>query len=375
VPVLAIAHHPQVARSGERIVLDSITEVSRLAPSFATGPLDDPFVSRQPIMLRRLARGAVEIGNPHGVELAIAGVTLAAGETRRIADDELADGIDLLLGDRVVLWFALDDADVKSDEAYGLVGDSPCMYELRAEIRAAAAQDGPVLITGETGVGKELVARALHAASTRSAGPLVVVNVAAIPAAVAAAELFGHERGAFTGAGDRRAGYFERAAGGVLFLDEIGELPDAVQPVLLRALESGEIQPIGGQPRRIDGTDDESGKVWHYPRHSTRRASAKRPRPRSRMAPIRSTQPFVDGPRLRDCNLDLEAETTYDACLACGEGAATTPTSPRAGWFRKPVIRSWLRAKRIAARASCNDRVRMISMSVAVRVDKLRGLP
>jgi two-component system nitrogen regulation response regulator GlnG len=126
------------------------------------------------------------------------------------------------------------------------------MRDLRDAIRDAASRSDPVLIAGETGAGKELVARALHASGARASGPFVAVNVAAIPSAVAAAELFGHERGAFTGAGERRTGHVERAAGGVLFLDEIGELPEAIQPVLLRALESGEIQPIGGTPRHVD---------------------------------------------------------------------------------------------------------------------------
>ncbi|HEY5926903.1 MAG TPA: sigma 54-interacting transcriptional regulator [Kofleriaceae bacterium] len=250
-PVLVIAHHPRLARAGERVVLDTTTELSRLAPAFATGSLDDPFVSRQPIVLRRLAHG-IEISNPHGVEVAVRGAQLRTDEICRVEDAELEHGIDIVLGGRIVLWLALDDPHAAGGDDLGLIGQSAGMRALRDDIRAAATLDTPVLIVGETGVGKELVARALHAASARANGPLVVVNVAAIPAAVAAAELFGHERGSFTGAGDKRAGYFERAAGGTLFLDEIGELPDAIQPMLLRALETGEIQPIGGQPRRVE---------------------------------------------------------------------------------------------------------------------------
>jgi len=245
-PVLVIAHHPQLARVGEQVVLDAVTELSRLAPAFSTGPLDDPFVSRQPITLRRV-RAGIEIANPHDVPLEVGGAPVR--DARRVAADELARGIDIVLGGRVVLWLGYDAAD---DADLGLVGRSAAMGALRDEVRAAARLDTAVLVTGETGVGKELVAHALHAQSARAKGPLVVVNVAAIPAAVAASELFGHERGAFTGAGDKRAGYFERANSGVLFLDEIGELADAIQPMLLRALESGEIQPVGGQPRKVD---------------------------------------------------------------------------------------------------------------------------
>jgi DNA-binding NtrC family response regulator len=255
-PVLVLAHHPRLARAGERIPLaERVTEVSRLAPALIgaggedTGPIDDPYVSRRPFVVRRLDRG-IELENAHGVELAVAGAALAPGAIHRVPHEDLERGVPLVVAGRVMLWLA-QDAPPEPDDL-GLAGESPAMRALRAEIRDAAAQGGPILVGGETGAGKELVARALHAAGPRARGPFVAVNVAAIPPAVAAAELFGHERGAFTGAGEKRAGYFERAAGGVLFLDEIGELPDAVQPLLLRALEAGEIQPVGGQPRRVD---------------------------------------------------------------------------------------------------------------------------
>ena len=247
-PVLVIAHHPQLARVGEHLVVDAITELSRLAPAFPTGPLDDPFVSRQPITLRRV-RAGIEIANPHALDVAVGGAQVS-GE-RRLTPDELSRGIDMVLGGRIVLWLALE-AEPDTGPDLNLIGRSSAMRALRDDVRAAAQLDTPVLVTGETGSGKELVARALHAESARAANPLVVVNVAAIPAAVAASELFGHERGAFTGAGERRAGYFERANGGVLFLDEIGELAETIQPMLLRVLESGEIQPVGGQPRQVD---------------------------------------------------------------------------------------------------------------------------
>ncbi|HSK01157.1 MAG TPA: sigma 54-interacting transcriptional regulator [Kofleriaceae bacterium] len=255
-PVLVLAHHPRLARAGERIELaEAVTAVSRLAPSLIgpggqdAGPLDDPYVSRQPFVVRRLDRG-IELENAHGLELVVGGVALAPGATRRIPYEDLERGVDLVVAGRVLLWLMQSGPPEPGD--LGLLGASAAIRALRAEIRAAAAQHGPILVGGETGAGKELVARALHAAGPRAGGPFVAVNVAAIPAAVAAAELFGHEKGAFTGAGERRAGYFERAAGGVLFLDEIGELPEAIQPLLLRALESGEIQTVGGQPRRVD---------------------------------------------------------------------------------------------------------------------------
>jgi two-component system nitrogen regulation response regulator GlnG len=124
---------------------------------------------------------------------------------------------------------------------------------LRQEIARAAPSDVPVLLRGETGTGKELVARALHEHGPRREGPWVAVNMAAIPPQLAAAELFGVEKGAFTGATSRKRGYFQHAEGGTLFLDEIGETPPDVQALLLRALESGEIQRVGAAAAsRID---------------------------------------------------------------------------------------------------------------------------
>ena len=127
------------------------------------------------------------------------------------------------------------------------------MGRLRTEIQLVADLTVPVLIRGETGTGKELVARALHAASPRRRGPFVSINLGAIPPSLAASELFGAARGAFTGSVQSQDGYFRRAHGGTLFLDEVGETPQEVQASLLRALETGEIQPVGAQTvQRVD---------------------------------------------------------------------------------------------------------------------------
>jgi DNA-binding NtrC family response regulator len=126
-----------------------------------------------------------------------------------------------------------------------MLGSSPAMQELRRLVGRIAPTDSAVLITGENGSGKELLARNLHALSRRSARPWVVVNCGAVSEEIVESELFGHERGAFTGADRKTVGLVEAAHEGTLFLDEVGELPAAVQPALLRTLQFGEIRPVG----------------------------------------------------------------------------------------------------------------------------------
>jgi len=127
-----------------------------------------------------------------------------------------------------------------------MVGSSPALRAVLSRVAKVAPTDSTVLITGETGTGKELIARAIHKGSRRSMRPFVSVNCAATPASLIAAELFGHERGAFTGALQRRPGRFELAAGGTLFLDEVGELPMETQITLLRVLQEREFERVGG---------------------------------------------------------------------------------------------------------------------------------
>jgi DNA-binding NtrC family response regulator len=133
-----------------------------------------------------------------------------------------------------------------ADDFHGLVGQSPAIRALTARLAALAGSDTTVLVQGETGTGKERVAEALHLASRRAHKPQVVVDCGAMPATMIESELFGHERGAFTGAVSSVAGAFERAHGGTLFLDEIGELPLELQPKLLRALETRVVRRLGG---------------------------------------------------------------------------------------------------------------------------------
>jgi DNA-binding NtrC family response regulator len=132
------------------------------------------------------------------------------------------------------------------EHALPLIGRSRALQEIRRAIATAAPTSVPVLIIGETGTGKEIVARTLHTMSPRAAGPFVAVNCAALPDALLESELFGHERGAFTGAWAQRQGCFELAHGGTILLDEMAAMPPSLQPKLLRVLETGVVRRVGG---------------------------------------------------------------------------------------------------------------------------------
>ena len=138
------------------------------------------------------------------------------------------------------------EAGARTTPGERLVGRSGALLEVFKTIGRVAASSVPVLITGESGSGKEVAARSIHNASSRAANPFVALNSAAIPRELLESELFGHERGAFTGAVEARLGRFREAAGGTLFLDEIGDMPVELQAKLLRVLQSGEVTPVGG---------------------------------------------------------------------------------------------------------------------------------
>jgi len=142
---------------------------------------------------------------------------------------------------------ALDEDRARETGPLGLVGDSDAMRRLREQVRKVAATDATVLVLGESGTGKELVARALHEASRRREGPFVSVSCAALPEGLLESELFGHERGAFTGAVKRKIGRFELAHGGTLFLDEVGEIPPPIQVKLLRVIQERRFERVGGE--------------------------------------------------------------------------------------------------------------------------------
>jgi len=157
------------------------------------------------------------------------------GELAQAVDDALARGPAIE-----------DEDDASAGEDLPLIGRSPPMQEVYRTIARVVSNDLTVLILGESGTGKELVARAIHDFGPRKQAPFVALNMAAIPRELIESELFGHERGAFTGAAQRTAGRFEQAQGGTLFLDEIGDMPMEAQTRLLRVLQSGEFSPVGG---------------------------------------------------------------------------------------------------------------------------------
>jgi transcriptional regulator with GAF, ATPase, and Fis domain len=144
--------------------------------------------------------------------------------------------------------------EIKADHNFEqIIGRSPALTDVLAQVARVAPTDATVLVTGETGTGKELIARAVHSASPRKDKPLIKVNCAALPAGLVESELFGHEKGAFSGAFARRQGRFELADGGTIFLDEIGELPAETQVKLLRVLQEREFDRVGGAaPIRVD---------------------------------------------------------------------------------------------------------------------------
>jgi transcriptional regulator with GAF, ATPase, and Fis domain len=175
----------------------------------------------------------------------------------RVRQACLEDGTQVELGATRVRFRLLDEPfqiELAEDDAFaGLRGRSVAMRELFAMCARVAPTDAPVLIQGETGTGKELVAHAIHDHSLRAGKPFVVFDCGAVPPTLIESELFGHERGAFTGAVAQRAGVFERADGGTVFLDELGELALELQPKLLRVLEGGEVMRVGGErPRQVD---------------------------------------------------------------------------------------------------------------------------
>ncbi|WP_434386320.1 sigma 54-interacting transcriptional regulator [Melittangium boletus] len=263
VPALTLASHPVSRRVGERLLLSALAsgravEVSRNEPFFlrpgqALGAhLSDPCVSRRPLVFSPGADGGVRVDPGPSRQTAVAGRTLEA--PWEFSAEQVAAGVPLELAGRVVLMLHQADPTMRdAAEALGMVGTSVGLQRVRRLVEQVADLDVPVLIRGETGSGKELIARALHARSPRKDKPFVSVNLGAIPRELAAAELFGARKGAFTGAVRDQEGFMQAAHGGTLFLDEVGEAPPEVQVMLLRVLETGEVFRVGDRaPFSVD---------------------------------------------------------------------------------------------------------------------------
>jgi two-component system nitrogen regulation response regulator GlnG len=261
VPTLTILHHPDPARVGHEARLPALLEgrgvdLSRVEPVFAppgatspAAPLADPFLSRRPVHLGHTPSGGITL-EPGGEGLRLVADGQPVESRTLFPPETLENGLVVELGRRVVLLLHRGSPPGPRPPSLGLVGDGPGMVALRRDVLRVADAGVPVLLRGETGTGKELVAQAIHRASPRSAAACVCVSMAAIPQATAASELFGHTRGAFTGAVGDHPGFFASAHGGTLFLDEIGETPSEVQVMLLRVLETSTVQPLGARAAR-----------------------------------------------------------------------------------------------------------------------------
>jgi DNA-binding NtrC family response regulator len=260
-PVLVIAAHPELERLGERVWLPELlagkpARLSRNSLEFAAPgsararPLSDNSVSRTALLIHPRDDGSLLL-DPGDVELMVGGSTIR--QPILLSASTLARWVPVRLSSRVGLLLGLQAHSDRHHATSGLLGDSDAMQALRRTVRTLGQSSAPVLILGESGSGKELVAESIHHQSARAAARLVSVNVGALNDNTASSELFGHRRGAFTGAEAQHAGFFEQAHGGSLFLDEIADASSTVQVMLLRAIESSRISPLGStRDRAVD---------------------------------------------------------------------------------------------------------------------------
>ncbi|MEE2901504.1 MAG: sigma 54-interacting transcriptional regulator [Myxococcota bacterium] len=256
--VLTIAYHPDFRRIGEETKFVQIgdlkepTQISRITPNFSRpetrgqNPLLDGFVSRRPISLVQRPDETLQIyadegGHKHSVN------NQPLTSPKLFTVEEQNRGIVILIARRIVLVLRRRPLVLRRNPGFGLVGSSNEIDSVRTNILRVADTSTSVLIRGATGTGKELVAQAIHDHSLRAKQPFVAVNMAAIPTTTAISQLFGHAKGAFSGAERDHKGYFGQAQNGTLFLDEVGETSVETQAALLRVLETKSVQSVGAE--------------------------------------------------------------------------------------------------------------------------------
>ncbi|SDF58688.1 MULTISPECIES: sigma 54-interacting transcriptional regulator [unclassified Duganella] len=249
---LTILWHPELDRIGQQHIGPpeaGKVELSRYLPMFGDAglaglPLGHRSVSRAPLTIARDGAGNVSISMASGrMAVTANGQLLLAAAV--FTPEQVTRGLVLGLGGAILVCVHWMHGLPRQNALPGLLGVSSAAIRLRDQVRQAAAVSLPVLLLGETGTGKDLAARAIHAGGSRAGAPYVAVNMAALNESLAVADLFGAAKGAYTGAQQARVGLFGEADGGTLFLDEIGDTPQVIQPMLLRVLENGEYRPLG----------------------------------------------------------------------------------------------------------------------------------
>ena len=271
-PLLAItiAWHPDSSRIGEQFIgttEEGVIEVSRFIPMFRKTqgdalPIGHGGVSREAMRIVRDTSDGVTICPPKSrMVVELNGQIIA--DPIFLSAEQIEAGVILALGRAVYLCVHWMRCLPKDNPVDGLIGVGSSAIMTRDLIRLAAASDASVLLLGETGTGKEVAARGIHQLSKRANHRMVSVNMAALNESLAAADLFGAMKGAYTGAQNARTGFFSEAEGSTLFLDEIGNTPNNIQPMLLRVLETGEYRPLGAtrdnksSARLITATDQD----------------------------------------------------------------------------------------------------------------------
>ena len=276
-PVLGITvlWHPQRERIGEQMLgpaAGGAIALNRFAPLFARAgaghegtPLGERSITREPVHIRFVAEGGIQIDHVRGkMGLELNG--RPSNGTDRFTASELERGIVIGLGSQIFVCLHLMRSLPRSANVPGLIGVGDGAIKMREAIAQVAGTSMPVLLLGETGSGKEVAAQAIHALSGRRNGRFVAINMATLSESLAAAELFGAVKGAYTGATSGRRGWFAEAEDGTLFLDEVGDTPASVQAMLLRVLESGEYRPLGAgadarsNARIVAATDQDLGE-------------------------------------------------------------------------------------------------------------------